>query len=224
MLRAILIASVLVFSARAEHRGAMDQQQQQQPQQQQQQGGGMGGGGGGGEGAKYESKREELQKAFEQPAKEAMKAMNTATDNFAKETNKALESTLKNISASTPKDEPLNEKIAAGLTPVAPGATTTKEAVNGIISDLDKLSQVSAAMIMKKGEGLLNSIRPPVQEVATTGEQIQNATGGADRTPSSVTDNAQSASVQNHGAGATAGLGFRRGLLHNPPRGLRLEE
>ncbi len=254
VLRTTFLISVLALThAHAEHmnslgRGAgnfgQQQQQQQQPsQQQQQQMGGMGGGMGGGGGAQYESKREEIQKALEQPAQEGRKAMMENTKQFTTEVKAMLQETTKAIQAGMAKDEKLDEKTTAALSAApASNSKAMTESANDIIANIETLSKTQAALVMRQAEtavaAMNNTTALAPTTPATLGERIQLASSGrasgsglasvqrapaATANPTSAPTSSGALTLGGNPVPVTDPKAFRRGLLHNPPGSVSID-
>lgn len=217
---------------------------QQQQQQQQQLQGGMGGGAS----AEYESKREDIQKAFEQPAQEARKAMTENTTKFAAETKAMLQETTKFIQSGMAKDEKLDEKTATALSATpAVSNEAIKSSANEIIASIQQISQSQAALVMKQAETAVAAMTTgaaatPAPAAATLGERIQMASSGRtgtglasiNRAPTSTPASVpgDTSAPQTSSGSLTLGgnpipttdpKAFHRGLLHNPPGGVSID-
>lgn len=244
-----ILILMIVFagaSARAEQH---NQQMMQQQQQQQGMGMGMGMGGGMGGGAQYESKREEITKSLEQPAKEAQKAMTETVNKMGQEISKMVTETSKSIQSSMAKDEKMDEKLVEGLTKIQGADLEARREQNkAFVADIEKLSQTQADALAKQAEHLATGLAamqasPISSGPPTIGERLgglaaarDSGNGGlaaatAARNPASAIDVPADTAKKEHGAAATALPGmptetaraFRRGTVHNLPAGFQLE-
>jgi len=197
----------------------MDNMKFQQQMQMMQMMSGQGGGGGGGGSTSYESKREELGKALEQPAKEAQKAMTENVKAMGQETNKMVAETVKSIQASTAKDEPIAENVVAALAPTkGRDLAESRKGVEALIEAQSQLSQVQvqgAQAILEAAQAKEEASVSPDTASAASSEPAGLAS--ASRTVSSLPGLSPDAGGGNHSNGAR---GFAQGLIHNPPAGL----
>ncbi len=194
-------------------------------------GGGQGNGGGGE--TKYESKREQLQKAFEQPAKEqqkrtdeALKSLNAAADKAVSEANKSFE-------AHTAKDEPIDEKIASQIsTPPASNSKMMKEATDELITKTQELGQAAIASAAAQAKVYIRNKPVDLNPKMSLADRMAMSGAVGTRQPASTglggaINTSKEEGIQNHTPGApTVSLGatleqrgFAPGLIHNPPKG-----
>ncbi len=199
-------------------------------------GGGMGGGGGG-QGSQYESKREDMQKAIEQPAKEIAKRGQEEVKAFTTATEKAAAEAAKSFIASTAKDEKIDEKLAAQISAPPPSnAKMVKESTDELIGLTKVAADAQKGFIDAQQRLFLNAApieEAPVNNMSNrlgwTSHASNNGPAGLGgaaqaRTPASDSG-ASDNSALDHSPGANGGAalpatrGFASGLIHNPPKG-----
>jgi hypothetical protein len=203
-------------------------------------GGGMGGSGGGSGETKYDSKREDLQKALEQPAKEIAKRGDENVKAFGAAVDKLAADASKSFIASTAKDEKLDEKLAAQISALPPSnAKVVRESTDELIGLTKVAADAQKSFVDAQSKLFVNAA--PVQEAPVNNmlsrlggiARSSGATGGGlgaatqARTPASDDSGASDNTALNHTPGAnggaaippTDGRSFAPGLHYNPPKG-----
>jgi hypothetical protein len=200
----------------------------------------MGGGmGGGASDAKYESKRDDLQKAIEQPAKDLKKQGDEANKTFSAAIDKYSEQAAKSFKDSTAKDEKIDEKLAAQIsTPPPSNAKMVEDSTNELIASTKSFSDASVAAATAQSRVFLNATPIPAEQTNTMENRLgwtQHASaagadkgvGGAAQARAPASD-ANANPALNHNPGANGGAaippgagerGFSSGLIHNMPKG-----
>ena len=222
-----LLFTTSVLYAETGHSGPMDQSFQNSNSMM----GGMGGGGGGGGGSSYQSHASQIQQSFQQPLKDAQNTVNQASQATGKAIQTAQQSAMDAIAANTAKDTPIDEKTAAAVaTPPPLDLSAMDNAANAVVKEYQNLSQSTANGILKAGDAILQAEGIPVATPSrpSIASQLQGASGMS-RGGSYVTtiDSTKSpAAAASASTGVVTGPGpttFQRGLLHNPPSGVKIQ-
>ena len=193
-----------------------------------------GAGGGSGSGASYESKRDDIQKAFEQPAKDSQKRTEEAAKSFSTALDKIVADSGKSFLANTAKDEKLDEKVAAQISAPPPSnSKTIEDSTAELIGSTKGFAEAAVAAAAAQAKGFVNAKREQVVDntmaarmgsVAVAPRSQGLAAAVADRTPASEGGTATTALQHSEGANGgqpleEPGRGFGRDLIHNPPKG-----